>query len=205
MLGQFNRCSAARALIALLIASSPQGAGATASDRSPWATTIYVGQFFHDHLQDIIFTDALFTESNYFDSRIVTLSLAREFWRSGSFISGDVEGMVGKHFGMQGHVEVNALLAARWHPFPWDRLIDTSFAVGNGLSWASEPPYMEGDFRNKRAYQVLNYLFVEFAGSVPAVPAWTFLSRVHHRSGAFGLFGTGEGSNFIGFGLRHRF
>jgi hypothetical protein len=37
-------------------------------------------------------------------------------------------------------------------------------------------------------------------------PAWALVARLHHRSAAWGLWGTDDGgSNFFGLGLRRRF
>ena len=191
--------------VALAFVTGVAHAEEPASISPRWSATLYVGQFYHDHLQDIVLTDALFTESNFYDSRVVTLSLGRELARSGSWVAWEAEAMVGKHFGLQDHLEVNAFFAARWLRFPWDRLLDTSFAVGEGISWAAKRPFTEGEFRQRRARHILNYFVVEAAFSLPRAPRWSLVSRVHHRSGVFGLFGTREGSNFVGFGLRRHF
>jgi len=169
-----------------------------------WSTTIFAGRFFHDHLTDIL-GGSVFTERNFMDSHVVTFSVGKELTRWGRVVAWEAEGQFGTHFGYQDHEEFNAALVARWLPFPWDGVVNTSFAIGEGLSYASERPYTEGVFRNRTGRHYLNYLFVELDFSLPNVPAWSLVSRVHHRSGVFGVYGTREGSNFVGFGLRRRF
>lgn len=46
---------------------------------------------------------------------------------------------MGKNFGEQDHWEFNPpILGIRWHEFPWDHYLDTSFAWGIGPSYATE-------------------------------------------------------------------
>jgi hypothetical protein len=93
----------------------------------------------------------------------------------------------------------------RWQPFPWDRYLDTSFAIGEGLSYATDDPEIETE-KHDRTSRVLNYLMLELAVAVPQQPRWTLFGRVHHRSGVFGLFdGVTGGSNVVGAGIRYTF
>ena len=39
--------------------------------------------------------------------------------------------------------EFNGLIIARWRLFPWDKYLDTSFAIGDGISYATEVPEIE--------------------------------------------------------------
>jgi len=113
----------------------------------------------------------------------------------------------GKHWGEQDHVEFNALALARWRRFPWSDTLRTSLAVGDGLSWASEEPYLEvTSHTNHGSSQLLNYLLLETTFGLPAVPRWDVIFRIHHRSGVFGLFdGVSGGSNVLALGLRATF
>ncbi|MCG5530360.1 hypothetical protein LRD18_05665 [Halorhodospira halochloris] len=113
-----------------------------------------------------------------------------------------------KHSGKQSHYELNAVLIARWSRTPWDAFIDTSFAFGEGLSWASEPPPLEPRGTrddSEESVQLLNYLLFELEAGPPQ-SNWRAFTRIHHRSGVFGLFGgIRGGSNFLGLGLRYYF
>jgi hypothetical protein len=120
----------------------------------------------------------------------------------------EVEGQWVMHTGMQDHLEINAVIAARWMNFPWDRWLDTRIAFGEGLSYAFRTPFIEPrqDPEEDRSRRFLNYLMAELEFVVPGLPKWSSFVRVHHRSGAWGLFGgVSGGSNFVGTGIRYTF
>ncbi len=110
-----------------------------------------------------------------------------------------------KHFERQEQWEGNGAFVVRWLPFWWDGLVDTSFAVGEGLSVASEVPELENDYRDE-SRKTLNYVFLELDFFLPDRPRWGLLARLHHRSGVFGLFdGEQDAANAVGLGLKYRF
>ena len=171
---------------------------------SKWFLTLYAGQYSPSDLKNIVLGSAEFD-----DSQLVCLALSRQvlsFWKDR--ITGEVEGQLGKHFGIQDHFETNGVFLLRWHPFPWDRFLDTSFAVGDGLSYAWGRPEAEV-IESHSSTRLLNYLVFEFNfdphWSCPN-PPFSFVFRIHHRSGVFGLFnGTHGGSNFLCGGIRFAF
>jgi hypothetical protein len=117
----------------------------------------------------------------------------------------EIEGQVVKHFGDQDHWGFNGLPVIRWLPFPWDDFLNTSFAAGVGLSYATETPKIEEMEREDTA-KLLGYLMFEFSFSLPKYPKYLFVARLHHRSGANGLFDDVlDASNAIGFGLKYTF
>ncbi|MFN7677990.1 MAG: DUF3769 domain-containing protein [Cyanobacteriota bacterium] len=72
-----------------------------------------------------------------------------------------------------------------------------------GVSLLSEPSNWEKTERENYA-TFLNYLAFEVEGLV--TPDWSIVGRIHHRSGAFGVYsGVREGSNGYLLGVRHRF
>ena len=126
-------------------------------------------------------------------------------WRSIRF---DVEGQGVLHTGMQDHLETNVAVIARWMDFPWDRWLDTRIAFGEGLSYAFRTPPIEPrrDPDEGTSARLLNYLMVEVEFVIPRHERWSKFVRLHHRSGAAGVFGGVEGgSNFIGTGIRYAF
>ncbi len=177
--------------------------GACAEDPK-WFLTFYAGQYSPSDLKDILTGSARFD-----DSELICLALSRQvlsFWKDR--VTGELEGQVAKHFGIQDHFETNGLFLLRWHPFPWDRYLDTSFAVGDGLSYAWGRPEAEV-IESDSSTRLLNYLVFELCfdphWSCPN-PPFSFVFRIHHRSGVFGLFnGTHGGSNFLCFGIRYGF
>jgi hypothetical protein len=168
----------------------------------PWSVTVYGGPLVDERFVRIVTFRARGDVEN---SYLVTAALGREFARLGEVLRFEVEGQLGRHFGRQHHWEFNAALVARWTWFPWDRYLDTSVAVGEGLSFATERPPLERDDGRRDNPRLLNYLMAEIELGLPDEPAWRLVTRVHHRSPVSGLFGEASGTNFVTLGLRHRF
>lgn len=172
-----------------------------AGDEREWMATVYTGVVTSNNLQEI----ASFS-GDYDDSYgLVVLALGRRLGTWREKVDLEWEGQVGKHFGDQTHLEFNGLLAARWLPFPWDRTLDTSFAFGAGLSWATEEPQSEQEAHGK-TNRLLGYLLFEFEFDPAPESPWSVVLRTHHRSGAGGLFDDVRGaSNALGIGVKCRF
>jgi hypothetical protein len=180
--------------LVLLLAASGQ---ALADDG--WKVGLYGGRVCYDSLHSI------FSDRDYADSYMTALTVGKGLTGYKHYLSLEGEGQVVKHWGDQDHFEFNALAVLRWLPFPWDRYLDTSMAVGEGLSYATDDPEIEVE-KHDRTSRLLNYLMFELAVVVPHRPQWTLFARVHHRSGVFGLFdGVSGGSNVVGAGLRYAF
>ncbi|MBE0596796.1 MAG: hypothetical protein IH614_05980 [Desulfuromonadales bacterium] len=132
------------------------------------------------------------------------MAVAKEFAGSKQGLAWEAEGQAVKHYGKQHHWETNAVLVARWHRFPWDRLLDTSVAVGEGLSYATRTSRVEAEDHENTSH-LLNYLLFELTLGLPRYPHWHLSGRIHHRSGVFGLFNDVRGgSNFMGLGVTYR-
>jgi hypothetical protein len=178
-----------------------EGADSDSSTTAPkWFVTLYAGRYAHEHLTELLSFRASFREKN---SQVLVVAVARELWRYKDLLALEAEGQVGRHVGAMDHWEFNGLAALRWHPFPWDEYLNTSLAVGNGLSYATEVPRVEKEY-DEDAVRVLNYLLVELTFGLPEQPRWSFSLRIHHRSDVFGLF-EGGGSNFLCGGIKHSF
>ncbi|KLK90340.1 hypothetical protein AA309_26100 [Microvirga vignae] len=114
----------------------------------------------------------------------------------------EIEGQVLRHFGDQSHWEGTLALMFRTGQIPLFGGLSVNLAFGEGLSYASEPPGLEGSDRVEPV-RLLNYLAFEAEFSHSSLPGVYFVPRIHHRSGVFGLFADkGSGSNFIGAGIR---
>lgn len=145
------------------------------------------------------------TLTDHWPAYISFLRAAKEFAGSRDGLAWEVEGQLVKHLGLQHHWETNGLVVARWHPFPWDRYLDTSFAIGEGLSYATDVPEVELA-RGKDTARLLNYLLFELTFALPKYPNVQLVTLMHHRSGAYGLFsGVVGGSNFFGSGIKYMF
>ena len=163
-----------------------------------WSLTLYGARLTSNSLGE-----TLTFKSNYENSHLVALAVSKRVYSVRKLINIEIEGQVVKHFGVQDHWEFNGLPVIRWLPFPWDTHIDTSIAAGAGLSYASTPPHIE-NYGIDSTPRLLGYLMLEFAFSLPQTPKWSFVTRIHHRSGANGLFnGRLDASNAIGFGIKY--
>lgn len=141
------------------------------------------------------------TSNRFFDPFLIKDRRAASF---------EWEANVVKHFGKQNDFELNFIIFSRWHITPFDNFADINIAFGDGLSYASEIPYYERIRWPKRS-QLLNNMSFELAFDMPVeadsgVAELSAVVRLHHRSGAFGLFnGVHGASNVVAVGLRSRY
>lgn len=186
-------------LLVLLLALSPR---AKAEDGH---VTIYLGQLTEANLSN----ELLLLKFGAVDMRGAYLAgagyghlLARPL----DALRLEVEGFIGRHFGAQHHSELTTSLIVRWTSLPWDAFLPTTVALGEGLSLASRVPELETELHPRSgSRRLLNYLALEATFSAKAMPAWSVVARIHHRSGVFGLFGGVRGaSNILTLGLRSR-
>jgi hypothetical protein len=201
---------ALRALLCAAVTAAalvlPQAAiASTANTTANGHVAFYVARNSPDRLLDIIRQPPPALR----DSHLATLAYGHVLGQ-GRFVRWEVEGQLVNHWGMQDHWEANVALVARWMHFPWDHIIDTRFAFGEGLSWASEVPPLEprAGREDEGSVRLLNYLLVEWEFMLPPGPRaqWSVFTRIHHRSGVAGTFGgVRGGSNFVGVGTRYTF
>jgi hypothetical protein len=80
--------------------------------------------------------------------------------------------------------------------------VDTSFAVGVSLSYATSVPEIEVKNQGDSA-KFLGALSFEFTFALPSIPQWNLVAGIHHRSGAGGMFsGVRTASNGFNIGIR---
>ena len=164
-----------------------------------WFFTLYGGAYTQSELEDNLMFDIHFEDDTY----IIVGALARELWRYEDFISFEVEGQLGKYFGQEHQGQANGLIILRWLKFPWNKYVDTSFAVGDGLSYNTHTSDVEKD-DDEDAGRWLNYLMFEVTLGLPKYPRWDFVYRLHHRSSIRERIGAGA-SNFVTVGFKYAF
>lgn len=193
-----NTHPARPAVIVLLLLTT---ACASPGDR---AVTLYGGRYTDNSLPEEII---ILKPIHYEDSWIAVGAYSEVFSKPTDSRHWAYEGHVVKHSGDQDHWEYNALVLHRWKDFTWSHPIRTSAAIGNGLSWATEVPALEESSRtNKNATQLLYYVLLELTLGLPHLEGIDLVGRIHHRSGALGLFdGVHGGSNIISLGFRFEF
>jgi len=169
-----------------------------AKSANPWYMTLVGGVYSGSQLLEIP------ARLDLRDSYTFGVSVSKQFAEWTRYIRFEGELQVIKHFGDQNHWEFTGSVNARWVVFPWNRYVETTAAFGEGLSWATEIPALEkADPTNSANRQLLNYILLEVTFAIPESP-WSLVTRIHHRSGVFGLFGH-SGSNVLDAGIRYRF
>jgi hypothetical protein len=169
-----------------------------------WAITLFNGVYTSRTFGKTTFNIPGQLESNYLHG----LSISRELGKTEHF-SWELESTFAKHHGKhktcyQNYEEYVLAFLLRYHTFPWDNFINTSFAIGEGLSYTSETPAREAQRDDSGSQRLLNYLAIELSFSIPKYPRTRIVYRIHHRSGVFGLFGGVRGaSDFYLLGLRY--
>jgi hypothetical protein len=165
-----------------------------------WAITLYSGRVTDSELGPTATFDFEF-ENAY----LVGLGLSRRIYTFQDYFAIEMEGQIAKYFGDQDNWEFCVVGYFRWLRFPWDTFLDTDFAAGAGLSYATSVPAIEAKYHEETS-QFLGALMFEFAFSLPHVPQWSIVTGIHHRSGAGGVFGGVHGaSNAWVIGIRTRF
>ena len=141
---------------------------------------------------------------NYGDINFASLTFGRKVADFGHFISFEPEVGFGRRFGDADEYEFWGALYMRWNEFFWDHIIDTSIAVSTGVSYASESNELEEE-RARSDASFLHYFSPEITLAAPGDSSISFVIRLHHRSGAGGLFGESGGFQYLMFGLRGHF
>ena len=179
-------------------------------DNYPWSATFYEGLTTSDALGKIFVGNF-----NRWSEEIQSIEISRTLKEDNFFrrlvsplvgvvqIAGDITLRNGKN--EHTIYEFNPYIAFRWANLPWNHYVTTSFAIGEGVSYVTSVPAIEKKY-NKNTKRLLNYLMLEASLAFPNCPRWQLIVRIHHRSGAFGLYQAGNtGSNDVGLGLRYLF
>jgi hypothetical protein len=118
-----------------------------------------------------------------------------------------VEGVLGRHHGLQENWEVDA--AWQWRFAGWSvGPLAIRPGVGLGFSYAlGTPSYEDGPKDNEeKRYRFQNFNTYELEWSAPDTSRLALTTRIHHRSGMYGIIAPRRvGSNFLTVGLRYSF
>lgn len=137
----------------------------------PWALTLFNGMYTARTFGKTTFNIPGHLENNY----IHALSLSREFYKTKKHFSWEWEAMVALHHGEHktGHQTYEEFVTAiflRYHTFPWNKVIITSIAIGEGLSWTTKIPERESQRDQTDSRNLLNYLGIELTFTLPNYP-----------------------------------
>jgi hypothetical protein len=183
-----------------LVLFSAWGTGAALAGPEDWALTAFGGRMTDGSWPSMVYNPS---DVKIADASLFGLAVSRRLWRSDFGLEFDIEGQVVKYTGDQTNWEFNLPLVARWTRFPWSDHVKTSAAFGLGLSWAASTPEYE-TAKEGDSQQLLTYWMLEFEAGPPD-SRWSGITRIHHRSTAFGTFGPDGGANSLVVGIRRRF
>jgi hypothetical protein len=201
----------------LLLAAACGGAAAQASTGVFDSVSVYTAQGVDLNLREVpgaLFGRGWNRESSYFTGlgagkTVGTLGGSIGALRS-TFVENVQHGyelVLLQHRGKQDNVELGAAYMLR-SPNLEVAQLRVNAAGGLGLSHSfGTPSYEDGPKADPaRRYRTQMLILLEAEWSLASLPDWSLVTRVHHRSGAYGLIAPRQvGSNFIVAGLRYRF
>ena len=112
-----------------------------------------------------------------------------------------------QHHGMQDNAEVGGAYTLKTPDLELGA-IGVNFGSGIGLSYAlGTPSYEDGPKADpSRRYRLQLLLLFDFEWRISGLDEWSLVTRVHHRSGVYGLIAPPYvGSNFMAAGVRYKF
>ena len=206
------------ALISSLnMATAEAEAEAIPSDSTFDSATVYGGQGANHNLLQLpgrIIKADLDWEKSYFTAICLgktrgTLGRSFDIFRDTMFesIRHGPEIVLVKHHGLQSNAEIGAANMWRTTDLQLGEL-GVNFAAGAGLSYAlGTPTYEDGPENDPaRRYRLQFLALFEFEWSLRGSNELSLVTRVHHRSGVYGLIAPRHvGSNFLAVGMRYKF
>jgi hypothetical protein len=205
-------CWRATALLALLLPFSVH-----ALDASRPAVSIYQGQGVDSNLMDLpgnavqgdLVWDSTYLTGIGYLHPLPTPRLMQSLFDTVrlSETRTAAEVIVVKHYGLQHNWEANLAYMLRF-PQLQTSYVSVRAGVGLGFSYAfGTPSYEDGPkFDPERRYRWQNYNAYELEWTLPAFPRTALLTRIHHRSGIYGIIAPRRvGSNFLTLGVRRTF
>jgi len=172
-----------------------------------WAGGKWYTQFYTGQSTLVPFYQTPFKRWDLQNEYLVSLAVGKELRRLRDHLTLEAEGQVVGHWGDSGgYMECVGSVILRWHRFPWERHVRTTFGFGEGLSFANRIPDHEIEKPGDPGSRLLNYLMYEVTLAHPEWEHTHFFFRVHHRSGIFGLFnGVHGASNYPSLGIKYVF
>lgn len=182
--------------------------------RRPDQLTFYHGRGTDSNLNQLpkqIITADIPWESSYFEGVAYTHYLPSPQWIDAGLslvgignASTAIELIGVKHHGMQKHFEADIAYFLRTDEGRFGPL-RVRVGAGIGFSYAfGRPTYEDGPLDNPtRRYRFQNYNALEIELGAVSEPRLSFVGRIHHRSGLYGIIAPRNvGSNFITIGIR---
>jgi len=197
MFFKFDLLTSALSLIFLVESSV---IAAEAEDRSSTTISLYGGPSSPTPLLNLVRLNIPELASFY----NITTALNRGIWTDSRFVALELEGSVAFQLESIQNTAFQGATLIRWLEPPSNKVFKSSVALGMGVSYAINPPEIEIIVLPKTA-NLLMHVLIEFAADLDLSSTWQGLFRIHHRSGAYGLFsGVVGGSDYLCLGIRYR-
>lgn len=179
-------------------------------DEYPWSALIYSGTTGKQSIADILGGQYQSAHETVYATELA-YTVYKTFWSKLQLAGNIAVRDADKDSYPDAHMveEFNPYLMFRVTEFPWNNFISTTIGVGEGISFATRTPYPEAaGVTADNSQAVLDYMAFEVTFAMPSNPNLQFVTRIHHRSGAYGVFrplNDHAGSNNIGIGIRYDF
>ena len=204
-------------VLAFGLASVPAQAETGTGDKLFDSVSIYAGQGADHslvHLPEKIVNGRLDWDPSYFTA-VGVGRMRTTLGQSFNSLEGSALGSIKhgyellfvQHRGLQSNGELGAAYMLRTPDLELGP-VGVNFAAGSGLSYAlGRPSYEDGPKGDPdRRYRLQLLALFELEWRVFGLENWSFVTRVHHRSGVFGVIAPRRvGSNFLAAGIRYQF
>lgn len=168
-----------------------------------WSLGAYGGQYYDTEPAGIIKG-----KGDFLNQYIVALTASNTVWRSASLpLALEIDGMIGHQYGTATLQEFAIAPVLRWHGFPWNETLLTSFRFGPlGYSYTTIVSPLERGPTGEGTRH-LNFLMAELTFSGPQSPAHEVFVRLHHRCTIEDLLNNygANGEDFLALGYRRFF
>lgn len=179
------------------LAVSVLAASAPAKAQGPWSATLYAGPSSTKFVTQILSGDF---EVN---GGMVGLAIDRGLFKLGGGVSIAAELQATQFFGSYTYFTGGFGIGVRFDEFPWSDTLPTTFAIYTGPSYAPNAPIIKDPVPHQDP-KFLNFVSLELGFGMNR--HWDMVTRVYHRSGAWGTYSnTADVGTMIGIGLRRRF
>ena len=168
-----------------------------------WSLGWYGGQYYDSEPAGFINGRA-----NYLNQYMIALTGSKSVWRAQSFpLALELDAMIGQQFGLATLSEIAIAPVLRWGGFPWNRYLQTDLRAGPlGVSYTTTVSPLERGSDGSGS-NILNFLMIELAFSLPQQKENEVFMRLHHRCTIYDLLNNygANGEDFFTLGYREYF
>jgi hypothetical protein len=171
---------------------------------SDWRIGWYGGQYYNSEPAGILLNG----NAKFLDQYLLAFNANKTVWRTDVLpVSLEIDGVIGQQFGVASVSEVAFAPVLRWSGFPWNEILHTGFGFAPfGVSYTVPVSPLERG-KDGQGSQVLNFLLIELAFSLPEVKSKEVFVRLHHRCSIYDMLNNygANGEDFLVLGYRRYF